>query len=68
MEIDIATILYYLSIPVMILVAIVLLVGLFTMMKGGDPKTQNKMMFARIYLQALAVALMVGAVYFVGAR
>ncbi|MEO0393953.1 MAG: twin transmembrane helix small protein [Pseudomonadota bacterium] len=68
MEIDIATILYYLSIPVMIAVAIVLLVGLFTMMKGGDPKKQNKMMFARVYLQAIAVALMVGAVYLAGAR
>lgn len=68
MEIDLATILYYLSIPVMIAVLIVLLIGLFSMMKGGDPKKQNKMMFARVYLQAAAVALMVGAVYFVGAR
>ena len=38
MEIDIATILYYLSIPVMIGVAVVLLIGLFTMMKGGSPE------------------------------
>lgn len=68
MEIDLATILYYLSIPVMLAVGIVLLVGLFTMMKGGDPKKQNKMMFARVYLQAIAVALMVGAVYFAGSR
>lgn len=68
MEIDIATILYYLSIPVMIGVAVVLLIGLFTMMKGGSPEKQNKMMFMRVYLQAIAVALMVGAVYFVGAR
>jgi hypothetical protein len=68
MEIDFATILYYLSIPVMIGVLIVLLIGLFTMMRGGDPKKQNKMMFARIYLQAIAIALMVGAVYLVGSR
>ncbi|MEN0087639.1 MAG: twin transmembrane helix small protein [Pseudomonadota bacterium] len=68
MEIDFATILYYLSIPVMLGVLIVLLIGLFTMMKGGDPKKQNKMMFARVYLQAIAVALMVGAVYLAGSR
>lgn len=68
MDIDFANVLYFLSIPVMIAVAIVLLIGLFMMMRGGDPKKQNKMMFARIYLQAIAIALMVGAVYLVGSR
>ena len=68
MSIDFAAILYFLSIPAMMAVAIVLFIGLFTMMKGGSSEKQNKLMFMRVLLQGVAVLLMVGAVFMIGTR
>lgn len=44
-------------------VAIVLLIGLWTMMRGGDPNTSQKMMRWRVILQFVAVAIMMGALW-----
>ena len=52
----------------MMAVAIVLFIGLFTMMKGGSSEKQNKLMFMRVLLQGVAVLLMVGAVFMIGTR
>lgn len=44
-------------------VAIVLLIGLWNMMRGGDPNTSQKMMRWRVILQFVAVAIMMGALW-----
>ncbi len=48
---------YILAIIVMGLVALVLIRGLFNMMKGGDSNLSNKLMQLRVLLQAIAVIL-----------
>ncbi len=45
-------------------VAIVLMIGLRNMMRGGDGNFSNKMMQLRVLLQFIAVLLIVGALYF----
>ena len=47
-------------------VAIVLALGLFNMMRGGDSNTSQKLMRARVLLQFLAVIVIMGAVYMAG--
>ncbi|MDQ0996946.1 magnesium-transporting ATPase (P-type) [Phyllobacterium ifriqiyense] len=54
----------FLAIVAIAAVAIVLLVGLRNMMKGGDANFSNKMMQLRILLQLVAIILIVGAIYF----
>ena len=53
-----------LALVVMIAVAIVLLLGLFNMMRGGSGMTSQKLMRWRVLLQAIAVLIMVGALFF----
>jgi len=53
-----------LAIIAMVAVVIVLLRGLFNMMKGGDGMTSNKLMQARVLLQFVALVLVLLAVYF----
>lgn len=53
-----------LAIVAMAAVVIVLLRGLFNMMRGGDGLTSNKLMQARVLLQFLALVLVLLAVYF----
>jgi hypothetical protein len=58
-----------LFLQIMIIVAIVSVVGalffgLRNMMKGGSPLTSNKLMQLRIFLQFIAVVLIVVALYF----
>lgn len=48
----------------MVAVAIVLIIGLRNMMRGGDANFSNKMMQLRVFLQFVAVLLIVGAIYF----
>ena len=55
-----------LTLAVMGLVAIVLIRGLFNMMKGGDGNTSNKLMQARIVLQAIAIALIMLTLWLTG--
>ncbi|MFZ1774934.1 MAG: twin transmembrane helix small protein [Rhizobiaceae bacterium] len=54
----------YLAIAAMIATAFVLLRGLVHMMRGGDGITSNKLMQARVFLQFVAVVLLVLAMYF----
>ncbi len=44
-------------------VFIVLLIGLWNMMRGGDANTSQKMMRWRVILQFVAVALMMGLLW-----
>ncbi len=53
-----------LTLAVMGLVAIVLIRGLFNMMKGGDGMTSNKLMQMRVLLQFVAIVLILLAVFF----
>ncbi|MEQ8403148.1 MAG: twin transmembrane helix small protein [Roseitalea porphyridii] len=55
--------LFYITIFVMIAVFAVLLAGLRNMMKQGDANLSNKMMQARVFLQFIAVVLIVVVVY-----
>ncbi|MGU3401471.1 twin transmembrane helix small protein [Brucellaceae bacterium D45D] len=48
----------------MLAVAIVLIIGLRNMMRDGDANFSNKMMQLRVFLQFIAVVLIVGAIYF----
>ena len=47
----------------MIVVAIILAIGLFNMMRGGDPHKSQKMMRYRIIAQAVALVIMMAALY-----
>ena len=61
-----ATVLEYL-IPIAIgAVAIVLLAGLWNMLRGGSANTSQKLMRARVVLQFVAVVLMMGALWLTG--
>ena len=55
-----------LTLAVMGLVAIVLIRGLFNMMKGGSGNTSNKLMRMRVILQAVAVALIMLTLWLTG--
>ena len=55
---------YVLAIVAMAAVVIVLLRGLWNMMKGGDANTSNKLMQARVLLQFIALVLVLLTVYF----
>ncbi|MBB4185870.1 twin transmembrane helix small protein [Sinorhizobium terangae] len=55
-----------LTLLVMGLVVIVLIRGLFNMAVGGSGNTSNKLMQARIVLQAIAIALILLTLWFTG--
>ncbi|MBZ9740730.1 MULTISPECIES: twin transmembrane helix small protein [unclassified Mesorhizobium] len=59
-----ATVFNILAILVMAAVVIVLVRGLINMMRGGSGVTSNKLMQARVMLQAVALVLILLAVYF----
>jgi hypothetical protein len=61
-----STITYVLAIIVMGIVALVLIRGLFNMMKGGDPNLSNKLMQLRVLLQAVAVFLIMLTLWLTG--
>ncbi|MGO7971284.1 twin transmembrane helix small protein [Rhizobium ruizarguesonis] len=61
-----STVTYILAIIVMGVVALVLIRGLFTMMKGGDPNLSNKLMQLRVLLQAIAVILIMLTLWLTG--
>jgi len=44
-------------------VAVVLVLGLVNMMRGGDPNTSQKLMRWRVGLQALAILIIVITIY-----
>ncbi|MDB5561344.1 MAG: hypothetical protein JWN11_762 [Hyphomicrobiales bacterium] len=47
-------------------VAIILGMGLWNMFRGGDSNTSQKLMRARVIAQAVAVALLMAALFFFG--
>ncbi len=59
-----ATTFKILALVVMAAVVVVLIRGLVNMMRGGSGVTSNKLMQARVLLQAVALLLIVLAVYF----
>ena len=59
-----ATVFNMLAIVVMVGVVIVLIRGLANMMRGGSGNTSNKLMQARVFLQFIALVLILLAVYF----
>jgi hypothetical protein len=46
-----------------IAVAVVLLLGLFNMLRGGSPSTSQRLMRARVLLQFLAIIVIMGVVW-----
>ena len=44
-------------------VAVVLVAGLWNMMRGGSPNTSQKLMRARVLMQFAAIVLMMGALW-----
>jgi len=44
-------------------VAIVLLLGLFNMMRGGSPNTSQRLMRLRVLLQFVAIIVIMGVVW-----
>ncbi|WP_442581865.1 twin transmembrane helix small protein [Mesorhizobium sp. ASY16-5R] len=59
-----ATVFNVLAIVVMAAVVIVLIRGLVNMMRGGSSNTSNKLMQARVFLQFIALVLILLAVWF----
>lgn len=47
-------------------VAIILFMGLWNMFKGDDPNRSQMLMRARVIAQAVALAILLGALYFFG--
>lgn len=47
-------------------VAVILLAGLFNMFRGGSGNTSQKLMRARVVMQAIAVFLLMAALFFFG--
>ncbi|MCB1452753.1 MAG: twin transmembrane helix small protein [Rhizobiaceae bacterium] len=61
-----ATLFNILAVLVMIAVVVVLLRGLINMMRGGSGNTSNKLMQARVFLQFVALVLIMLALYLSG--
>jgi hypothetical protein len=47
-------------------VAVVLVLGLVNMMRGGNPNTSQRLMRARVLLQFLAILVIMGAIWWRG--
>ena len=47
-------------------VAIVLLLGLFNMMRGGSPNTSQKLMRLRVLLQFVAIVVIMATIWAMG--
>lgn len=61
-----ASVTYVLAIVFMIAVAFVLIRGLFVMLKGGDGNLSNKLMRMRLFLQFIAIVLIVITLWLTG--
>jgi hypothetical protein len=61
-----STFTYVLAIIFMCLVALVLVRGLFNMMKGDNPSLSNKLMQMRVLLQAIALVLIMLTLWLTG--
>ena len=49
-------------------VAVVLILGLFNMLRGGNPNLSQKLMRARVLLQLVALLIVMAVVYLAGQR
>jgi len=49
-------------------VAMVLIFGLFNMLRGGNPNLSQKLMRARVLLQLIALLIILAIVYLAGQR
>jgi len=58
--------LHYVALVACFIVAIVLMRGLFNMLKGGSSSKSQQLMRLRVATQAIAVVIIVAAVYFSG--
>jgi hypothetical protein len=57
----------YILVPIAIAaVAVVLGFGLVNMMKGGSPQRSQKLMQLRVLFQAIALLIIMAAIYFAG--
>lgn len=60
-------VLYYYGVPIAIgAVAVVLLLGLTNMMRGGSPDTSQKLMRLRVLLQFVAVVVIMLTIWAMG--
>ncbi|MCQ2003086.1 twin transmembrane helix small protein [Rhizobium sp. NRK18] len=57
---------YILALVVMALVVLVLIRGLYNMLKGTNPNLSNRLMQMRILLQAIAIALIMLTLWLTG--
>lgn len=60
------TLVYFATVLVCGAVVVVLGLGLWNMMKGGSGSRSQQLMRLRIILQALAIAVLLGALYLFG--
>ncbi len=58
----------YLILPLMLVVAIILGMGLWNMLKGGSTSRSQTLMRWRVMAQFVAVLAMVAALFFFGSR
>ena len=62
-----SNVLYYYGVPIAVgAVAVVLLLGLTNMMRGGSPNTSQKLMRLRVLLQFVAVVVIMLTVWAMG--
>ncbi|CUA93741.1 twin transmembrane helix small protein [Pannonibacter indicus] len=60
---------FYYLVPVAVgAVAVVLLLGLWNMMRGGSSNRSQKLMRWRVGLQFLAIVIIMAALYFLGSK
>ena len=59
-------VLYYLVPFAIAAVAIVLLLGLWNMMRGGSPNTSQRLMRLRVLLQFIAVVIIMATIWALG--
>ncbi len=52
------------SVVLLVLVAVVLLLGIANLFKGGSKKASNKLMQLRVFLQFIAIIVLVSFAYF----
>jgi len=66
-ETAMSSVLYYYGVPIAIGgVAVVLLLGLTNMMRGGSPDTSQKLMRLRVLLQFVAVIVIMVTIWAMG--
>jgi hypothetical protein len=60
-------VLYYYGVPIAVgAVAVVLLLGLTNMMRGGSPNTSQKLMRLRVLLQFVAIVVIMATIWAMG--